>query len=111
MANLRFEFSEADLDKLGAKLDSLGDTLSEQDRKILLAAFKLAGDQLQKRVAGEEPGVSSFSWSRGGAAIARTPSTSIRDGLRNGFFDSFRNRNLGGRPVAIDDTIRDSVDI
>jgi len=49
-----YEFSTADINALGVKLDSLQPELSEQEQALLLTIFKLAGEQLEssREVAG-----------------------------------------------------------
>jgi hypothetical protein len=44
--------TQAEINSLAQKLDELGDVLSEKERAVLLAIFKLAGNAISARVQG-----------------------------------------------------------
>jgi hypothetical protein len=46
------EFDSSDLENLGTKLDTLSGDLDEREKAMLLAVFKMAGDQVTERTAG-----------------------------------------------------------
>jgi hypothetical protein len=83
------EFSSSDLTALAAKLDQLGERLTERERALLLATFQMAGDQLNQLGGG-----GGSLESVGFAAPARLPTLKISNvealpALSAGFRNSF----------------------
>src|SRR5687768_9539784 len=84
------EFTARDVDSLAKKLDTVGKDLEERERAMLLAVFRLAGDQLAEstNVGGGrfEPKANAFKVT----TADKLPS------LANGFKNSFKP-GVGGR--------------
>ena len=80
----------AELDELGEKLDNAD--LSDKDKKVLLAAFAVAGGAIGSQ---EESEVSGFSLGAPGTALS---APSLKGGLSSGFNNALIQGGKSGIP-------------
>ena len=74
--------TQADLANLAKKLDEVGDVLSEKEKTLLIAIFKLAGEAISVRVQGAS---SSGEKESGLSRAAVTRSTALSAGFKGAF--------------------------
>jgi hypothetical protein len=76
--------TQGDLANLAKKLDEVSDVLTDKEKALLLAVFKLAGEAISARLQGAASSGEKESGSmRAGAMSAR--STALSDGFRGAF--------------------------
>lgn len=98
-----FSFSSADLESLGQKLDGLAD-LTERDRALLLAVFRLAADhvdsasEVQGFASPEPPGGLPFQARIEGSGSDLPP---LAAGLRDSFRPGVASRPGGRNIIAV----------
>lgn len=93
--------SPAELSALAKKLDELGDVLTEKERSLLLAVFKLAATTIESRLQGASTGAGGQTES--GRRAMGPGSQSALPALSEGFRNAFRP--LGNRDFALRDNL------
>jgi hypothetical protein len=92
--------SPADLSALSKKLDDLGDVLTDKERSLLLAVFKLAATAIQSRVQGASGGASQQTGTGPQTESGRLASVpALSEGFRNAF------KPLGNADFALRDNL------
>jgi hypothetical protein len=79
----QIEFDSSDLEGLATKLDSASGSLDERERAMLLAVFKMAGDQVVDRAAAIQ------GFARANAPTFRVSVPEEVPALSEGFVNSF----------------------
>ncbi|CCV14639.1 hypothetical protein [Mesorhizobium sp. STM 4661] len=74
--------TQADLAKLAKKLDEVADVLTDKERTLLLAVFKLAGEAIAARVQGAP---SDGEKESGSIRASAARSTVLSDGFKGAF--------------------------
>lgn len=93
--------TQADINNLAQKLDQLGDVLSDKERTLLLAVFKLAGSALANRVQSATSAQSGQSETESGMRGASLSTSNLgRLSLSRGFSDAFAS--VGPSSVVVD---------
>ena len=72
--------SQTDLANLAKKLDEIGDVLSEKERSVLLAIFKLAGLSIASKVQGADS-----SQKESGMRASALTRASLSEGFKGAF--------------------------
>lgn len=73
--------TQSDINNLAQKLDQLSEVLSEKERTLLLAIFKLAGNALSAKVGAGGAGTSAGGGSQTESGISRAQASSIGIGI------------------------------
>ncbi len=97
-----------DVDRLAAKLDQIGDQLEPDEKALLLAVFKIAGDEIAAHAAAPDDDVSGFQM--GSARLMNLSYSNMPVGaLGRGFKGSFasggpasiRNPNIAADTIGV----------
>jgi hypothetical protein len=99
-----------DVDRLAVKLDQIGDQLEPNEKALLLALFKIAGEQIAVHAA-DAPGKEVSGFEMGGAmrtmnvSYSDIPAGALGQGFRGSFSSqgaaSIRNPNIAADTIGI----------
>jgi hypothetical protein len=95
--------TKEDVEQLAAKLDTIGEQLSEKEKVILLTVFRVAGSAMAEQaeeVAGFNFGSPAFA----SVAVNRLEGSSLPS-LSHGFNRAFEFGQVGGRAMDADVTV------